>query len=82
MVGKETAADVRVQGNGDGDLDNSRGKEDGEIADGLNVQGKRDASNKTPSLWRLVPFRGRRSNWGGAQKAVGSPGFGSWLCRR
>lgn len=30
MEGRETAADVHVQGNGDGDLDNSRGKEDGE----------------------------------------------------
>lgn len=30
MEGRETSADVHVQGNGDGDLDNSRGKEDGE----------------------------------------------------
>lgn len=48
-----------------------------EIADGLNVQGKRDASKEIPSLWRLVPCRGRRANWGPAQRAVGMPGFKS-----
>lgn len=65
--GKETAAGVRVQGNGEGDLDSSRGQEDGEKCPGdylsrlLMDRVCRERCIKGDSQFvELVPFRGRR----------------------